>query len=126
VLGMDTVVAAEHPRKACEAMLLTPSGIVMLVADLAPVSTEAPAPQTADPTAALLAAKDETIASLKRELTAKDETIAAKDAIIATKDALINTIQQQLSDMRLQTAIEKGLHSAGTSHSANVKPVARQ
>lgn len=99
---------------------------VMLVADLAPVSTEAPAPQTADPTAALLAAKDETIASLKRELTAKDETIAAKDAIIATKDALINTIQQQLSDLRLQTAIEKGLHSAGTSHSANVKPVARQ
>jgi len=73
-------------------------------------------------TAAILAAKDETIASLKRELAAKDETIAAKDGIISMKDKLINTLLQQIDSLRLQTAIEKGFHSAGTSRSAIVKP----
>lgn len=91
---------------------------VMLMADLAPVGTDHPATQTADPTAILLAAKDETIASLKRELAAKDDVIAAKDGIISTKDALIDTLQQQIDDLRMQAALEKGLHSAGISHSA--------
>lgn len=91
---------------------------VMLMADLAPVSTEQPCPQTTDLTAALLAAKDETIASLKRELSAKDDIIAAKDGIIATKDKLISTLQRQNDDLRMQVASEKGLHSTGTSHSA--------
>ena len=97
---------------------------VMLMADLTPVSTEQPslAPQTADPITALLAAKDETIASLKRELAAKDDVIAAKDGIISMKDKLIDTLQQQIDNLRLQAAIEKGLHSAGTSNSAIVKP----
>ena len=96
---------------------------VMLVADLTPVSTEqpSPTPQTADPTAAILAAKDETIASLKRELSAKDDVIAAKDGIIATKDKLISTLQQQIDDLRMQAALEKGLHTPGRSSSAAVE-----
>ena len=86
---------------------------VMLVADLAPVRTELPstALQIADPTATLLAAKDETIASLKREL-------AAKDGIISTKDKLIDTLQQQIDDLRIQAALERGLHTGHSSSAA--------
>lgn len=51
---------------------------------------------------AIIAAKDDAITSLKRELASKDETIS-------TKDALINTLQQQVSDLRAQLAIQKGL-----------------
>lgn len=93
---------------------------VMLAADLAPVSAEAagtapeatapasfpggnPSPTPPDSFAALLAAKDETIAS-------KDDTIAAlrsqladmtaaKDEIIAAKDALISTLRQQYESL---------------------------
>lgn len=93
---------------------------VMLIADLTPVSTEQPssATQTVDPTAALLAAKDEIIASLKRELAGKDDVIAAKDGIISTKDKLIDTLQQQIDDLRMQVASEKGLSKTGHSLSA--------
>ena len=91
---------------------------VMLMTDLTPVGTEQPLLHPTDPITALLAAKDETIASLKRELAAKDETIAAKDGIISMKDRLIDALQRQNDDLRMQAASEKGLHSAGTSHSA--------
>ncbi len=91
---------------------------VMLLADLTPVSTEQPTLPTTDPAAALLAAKDETIASLKRELAAKDDVIAAKDGIISTKDKLIDTLQLRIDDLRMQVVLEKGLRSAGTSSSA--------
>lgn len=57
----------------------------------------------------IIAAKDDAITSLKRELDSKDDTIAAKDALIATKDALIATLQRQINDLRTQVAIEKGL-----------------
>lgn len=64
----------------------------------------------------IIAAKDDAIASLKRELASKDETIAAKDETIATKDAaiadkdsFIKALQQQVSDLRAQLAIQKGL-----------------
>lgn len=85
---------------------------VMLMADLTPVSTEqpSPTPQTIDPITALLAAKDETIASLKRELSAKDETISAKDK-------LIDTLQLQIDELRMQVAVEKGFPT-GLSQSA--------
>lgn len=89
---------------------------VMLMADLT-VSQSSPAlpRRPTDPTTILLAAKDETIASLKRELAAKDDVIAAKDGIIATKDKLISTLQQQIDDLRMQVASEKGLHRSGIS-----------
>lgn len=110
---------------------------VMLLADLAPVSADVPAnndmadgdpsgqsptPSTFDPmTANLLAAKDETIAALKRELDGKDKIIAAKDDVIASKEALIDTLQQQLSALRAQLAIEKGLLADGYSLSELVE-----
>lgn len=103
---------------------------VMLVKDLA-ARQSAKQSKPADKTVSLLAAKDEIIAGLKREISGKDETIAllkrefaakddviaAKDSIIATKDKLIDTLQQQIDDLRMQAALEKGLRSAGTSHS---------
>lgn len=94
---------------------------VMLVANLPSVSAEQPT--LPDTTAALLAAKDETIASLKRELAAKDEIIAAKDDIISTKDALNDTLRLQIEDLRMQVTSEKGFSKTGHSRSA---PAERQ
>lgn len=83
---------------------------VMLVADLpqatAPVGVEFSKDAT---TAALLAAKDETIAALRSQLAEKDGRISDKDEVIASKDALITTLQQQLATLRAQLAIEKGV-----------------
>ena len=103
---------------------------VMLVKDLV-ARQSAKQSKPADKTASLLAAKDEIIASLKREISGKDETIAslkrefaakddviaAKDGIIATKDKLIDKLQQQIDDLRMQVASEKGLHRSGISPS---------
>lgn len=93
---------------------------VMLMADVAPLclnkQNSVPASDSVTITT-LLAAKDETIASLKRELAAKDDVIAAKEGIISTKDKLIDTLQQQIDDLRMQVASGKGLHS-GHSPSA--------
>lgn len=50
----------------------------------------------------IIAAKDETIAT-------KDAAIADKDAVIADKDSFIKALQQQVSDLRAQLAIQKGL-----------------
>jgi len=81
---------------------------VMLAADVKKndgPATEATLPQSPDMSSlinSIIAAKDDAIASLKRELASKDETIS-------TKDALIKTLQQQVSDLRTQLAIQKGL-----------------
>jgi len=130
---------------------------VMLVADIKKNdghATEATSPSSPDMSSminSIIAAKDDAITSLKRELASKDETIAAKnetiatkdaaiadkdavikakeaaiadkdavikakeaaieakEAIIADKDVLIKTLQQQVSDLRAQLAIQKGL-----------------
>lgn len=116
---------------------------VMLVADIKKNdghATEATSPSSPDMSSminSIIAAKDDAITSLKRELASKDETIAAKnetiatkeaaiadkeavikakdaalaakDATIADKDVLIKTLQQQVSDLRAQLAIQKGL-----------------
>jgi len=91
---------------------------VMLMADVAPLCSDSVPNSDSVTITTLLAAKDETIASLKRELAAKDDVIAAKDGIISTKDKLIDTLQLQIDDLRMQVVSEKGLRSAGTSHSA--------
>jgi len=84
---------------------------VMLAADVKKNdghATEATSPSSPDMSSlinSIIAAKDDAIASLKRELASKDETIA-------TKDVLIKTLQQQVSDLRAQLAIQKRL-SAG-------------
>ena len=109
---------------------------VMLVADIKKNdghATEATSPSSPDMSSminSIIAAKDDAITSLKRELASKDETIAAKDETIATKDAaiadkdavikakdaaiadkdsFIKALQQQVSDLRAQLAIQKGL-----------------
>lgn len=91
---------------------------VMLLADVNKQLSASASPATDGMAAVIidslkreLAGKDETIAALKRELAAKDDVIAAKDGIIATKDKLISTLQQQIDDLRMQAASEKGLHS---------------
>ena len=79
---------------------------VMLMADLTPVTEQDNtamhnyAQQTAPPDMssminAIIAANDQTIMSLKRELAGKDETIAGRDA-------MISTLQQQVADLRQQ------------------------
>lgn len=76
--------------------------------DVHGVSSPTPSATAVDAlTAALLASKDETITAQKREL--------------AAKDALIANLQQQLSDLRAQLAVEKGLLT-GTSPSAPADP----
>jgi uncharacterized protein (DUF3084 family) len=103
---------------------------VMLVKDLAArqsAKQSKPADKTASPLAAkdeTIAAKDEAIAALKGKLSSMDETIATlngriadKEKIISTQDKLISKLQQQNDDLRMQAALEKGLRSAGTSHS---------
>lgn len=75
------------------------------------LSAEAIAAQHASPTptdvmiATIVSAKDETIASLKRELAAKDK--------------LIDTLQLQIDDLRMQGAAVEGFET-GRSHSVPV------
>ena len=57
------------------------------------LAKDVPAAPLPDNNVQLLAAKDESIATLKRELAAKDATIAAKDDIIAL-------LQQQIAELR--------------------------
>lgn len=54
-------------------------------------------------------------------LASKDETIAAQKSELAAKDALIANLQQQVTDLRTQLAVEKGLLT-GTSPSAPAEP----
>ena len=113
---------------------------IMLLADVKPsptppslssfagaASAEAPSPASAavpgaSPSglspiaAALLAAKDETIAALRAQLSDKDRMLAAKDEVIATKDALISDLRQQIITLRTQAAIEKGVLIDGAAH----------
>ena len=54
-----------------------------------------------DPT---LAAKNETIATLRAQLKDKDALLAEKDERIADKQAMIDNLQEQLADLRRQLA----------------------
>ena len=92
---------------------------VMLAEDVpATPADPASSPTPPDVTAllaAVTASKDETIAVLRSQLTDKDEIIAAKNALIAT-------LQQQLDELRLNVAIEKGVASeTGASRQAKHK-----
>jgi len=70
-----------------------------------------------DPT---LAAKNETIATLKAQLRDKDATIASKDALLADKDgriadkqALIDNLQEQVADLKRQLAVYRSKELMG-------------
>lgn len=75
-------------------------------------------------TNAMIAAKDDAIESLKRELVkteesakrelaAKDETISAIRSQLATKDELIKSLQQQVADLRAALALQQTKDSLG-------------
>ena len=75
-------------------------------------------------TNAMIAAKDDAIESLKRELVkteesakrelaAKDETISALRSQLATKDELIKSLQQQVADLRAALALQQTKDSPG-------------
>lgn len=82
----------------------------MLTSDVAPLCSGRQAePAVTDWASVALAAKDETIAGLKRELDGKDK-------IIAANETLIKNLQQTVADLRAKQAMEKGL-SIGRSHS---------
>lgn len=76
---------------------------VMLVADIKKNdghATEATSPSSPDMSSminSIIAAKDDAITSLKRELASKDETIAAKNETIATKEAAITSLKRELT-----------------------------
>ena len=81
---------------------------IMLVADLAPISSnqsqttmpgETDTPDRSSLINAALAAKDETIMSLKRELSTKDDLIAALREQITDHNQLMRATRQQADDL---------------------------
>jgi plasmid maintenance system antidote protein VapI len=90
-------------------------------------NTPSGVPTYSSMTNSIIAAKDEAIESLKREVAAKDEAIesqkrevAAKDEAIesqkresASKDALIESLQQQVADLRAALAEQQKKDSFG-------------
>lgn len=97
---------------------------VMLTADLAPVAEQdnttmhnyTPPSATPDISSminAIIAANDNTIMSLKRELAGKDETIAGRDALVSTLQQQVSDLRQQNDDLRQQIAdLRKALAAA--------------
>ena len=63
-----------------------------------------------DPT---LAAKNETIATLKAQLKDKDALLADKDGRIADKQAMIDNLQEQVADLRRQLAAYRSKEMMG-------------
>ena len=63
-----------------------------------------------DPT---LAAKNETIATLRAQLKDKDALLADKDGRIADKQALIDNLQEQVADLRRQLAAYRSKEMMG-------------
>ena len=63
-------------------------------------NTPSGVPTYSSMTNSIIAAKDEAIESLKREVAAKDETIKSLKREGTTKDALIESLQQQVADLR--------------------------
>ena len=60
-----------------------------------------------------LAAKNETIATLRAQLKDKDALLADKDGRIADKQALIDNLQEQLADLRRQLAAYRSKEMMG-------------
>jgi peptidoglycan hydrolase CwlO-like protein len=97
---------------------------VMLMADLTPVTEQDDtamhnyAQQTTPPDMssminAIIAANDQTIMSLRRELAGKDETIAGRDALVSTLQQQVSDLRQQNDDLRQQIAdLRKALAAA--------------
>ena len=76
-------------------------------------NTPSGVPTYSSMTNSIIAAKDEAIESLKREVAAKDETIKSLKREGATKDALIESLQQQVADLRAALAEQQKKGSYG-------------
>ena len=82
---------------------------------------------------ATIAAKDDAIASAKREASAKDETIESLKREVATKDSYIKMLEQQVKDLQRKLAAQQakdiigahpfpiGAADEGNSQTAHVK-----
>ena len=110
---------------------------VMLVSDLSKPETEPedgqqPAPAAPDMSSlfnAVIAANDQAITSLKRELAAKEETIAElrgriddKDEIIRQKDRHINGLEQQIRQMQAERGLLSGQSVVGVAEKDKTRP----
>jgi len=107
---------------------------VMLTADLQPSAThsdtDAPAgfpnmvnsPDLSSLVNAALAAKEETIESLKRELTTKDETVTALRDQLADKERYILALQQQLRELHTQEHPQKEISHGCSYHMGVAEP----
>lgn len=108
---------------------------IMLAADVKPAESPAPSPTAAVPSGfpdgagaldmsslvnAALAAKDETIASLKRELDGKDVAIAMLREQLTERTTLMQSIQQQSADLSAKYEALLQEHSR-LLHRINVK-----
>lgn len=76
-------------------------------------NTPSGVPTYSSMTNSIIAAKDEAIESLKREVAAKDETIKSLKREGTTKDALIESLQQQVADLRTALAEQQKKDSFG-------------
>jgi len=76
-------------------------------------NTPSGVPTYSSMTNSIIAAKDEAIESLKREVAAKDETIKSLKREGTTKDALIESLQQQVADLRAALTEQQKKDSLG-------------
>ena len=82
------------------------------VAESNPQSTQLP--DFSSMTNAIIAAKDDAIEALKREVSAKDETIKALREQLAVKDAYIESLKLQVADARSTVALLRESNGAKT------------
>lgn len=92
---------------------------VMLVADLHPhekinTGVNSVEPDYSSLINATIAAKDETIMSLKHEIMAKDETIAVLRAQLEDKSDMIKLLKEQVKDLRAELSNQKGVWSGSS------------
>ena len=76
-------------------------------------NTPSGVPTYSSMTNSIIAAKDEAIESLKREVAAKDLTIESQKRESVSKDALIESLQQQVADLRAAIAEQQKKDSFG-------------
>ena len=76
-------------------------------------NTPSGVPTYSSMTNSIIAAKDEAIESLKREVAAKDEAIESQKRESASKDVLIESLQQQVADLRAALAEQQKKDSFG-------------
>jgi uncharacterized protein (DUF3084 family) len=91
-------------------------------------STTLPQSENSSWADAVIAAKNETIKSLERELASKDETIKAKSETIASLELVNSDLRQRVAELQAQLALEKtkvggyGLHAELVEEDIRMNP----